>query len=143
MVGGQVIDLVSVGLKLMCEQFEMMYWMKMGVLLCVVVWMGVLVGEMFLMEMMVVLDVYVGVVGLVFQVVDDIFDVMIDLVMFGKMVGKDVVNDKLIYVLIFGFEVLCELVVQLCVEVYDVLKLFGVCVQCLVEFVDLVVNWVS
>lgn len=90
--------------------------MKIGVLLWVSLWMGVFcVGvNVVVLEQV---DVYVGVVGFVFQVVDDIFDVIVDIVMLGKIVGKDEVNDKLIYVFIFGLDKVRVLVDELYVIV--------------------------
>lgn len=95
-----------------------MYVLKIGVLICVVVCMGVLCGQVYELQL-VQLDSFVDVFGLVFQVCDDIFDVEVSFEQLGKIVGKDQVQDKSIFFVLFGMDgvkvQLCELVV--CMQV--------------------------
>lgn len=89
MCGGQVLDLQVEGQQVDLQVLECIYCYKMGVLICVVVWMGVLsVGECGCVVLF-VLDCYVENIGFVFQVQDDIFDVVGDIVIFGKCQGVD------------------------------------------------------
>lgn len=114
MVGGQVIDFGLVGVVFDQVVLEVMYWYKIGVLIEVSVCFGVFVSGCVEFVVLVVLECYVEVIGLVFQVQDDIFDVESDIVIFGKIQGKDQVYNKLIYFVLFGLEVVKGYVLELC-----------------------------
>ena len=101
MAGGQAIDLASVGLPLTSEQLHEMHRLKTGALLQVSVQMGASCGEASAQVMHALSD-YGAVVGLAFQVVDDILDVTADSVILGKTAGKDAAQDKPTFVSLMG-----------------------------------------
>ena len=103
MAGGQAIDLASVGLMLDSTQLHEMHRLKTGALLQASVMMGASCGT----ASGAVLDAlrdYGAVVGLAFQVVDDILDVTADSATLGKTAGKDVAQDKPTFVSLMGLE---------------------------------------
>lgn len=105
MVGGQAIDLESVGHVLSREQLEQMHRLKTGALLRASVFMGAACGsEPPSTELHAALDAYQRAVGLAFQVVDDILDVTTDAATLGKTPGKDAQDNKPTYVSLLGLD---------------------------------------
>ena len=101
MAGGQAIDLASVGLALTQEQLRQMHRLKTGALLQASVMMGAACGAASVTAHKALAD-YGAVLGLAFQVVDDILDVVADSATLGKTAGKDAVSDKPTYVSLLG-----------------------------------------
>ena len=101
MAGGQAIDLASVGLALTEDQLREMHRLKTGALLQASVAMGAACGTTSAMQLGALAD-YGAAVGLAFQVVDDILDVVADSATLGKTSGKDADNDKPTYVSLMG-----------------------------------------
>jgi len=105
MVGGQAIDLASVGCVLAREQLEQMHRLKTGALLRASVFMGAHCGPLPMSnELHAALDGYQRAVGLAFQVVDDILDVTTDAATLGKTPGKDAQDNKPTYVSLLGLD---------------------------------------
>lgn len=103
MAGGQAIDLASVGLALTEDQLRHMHRLKTGALLQGSVMMGVACGPASAQAHEALSD-YGAVMGLAFQVVDDILDVIADSATLGKTAGKDAASDKPTYVSLLGLE---------------------------------------
>lgn len=103
MAGGQAIDLASVGRPLDLAQLERMHALKTGALIHAAVVMGGVCGHASAHELA-ALDVYGKQVGLAFQVVDDLLDVLADSVTLGKTAGKDAVADKPTFVSLLGLD---------------------------------------
>ena len=101
MAGGQAIDLASVGVALTEDQLREMHRLKTGALLQASVAMGAACGITSAMQLAALAD-YGAAVGLAFQVVDDILDVVADSATLGKTAGKDADNDKPTYVSLMG-----------------------------------------
>jgi farnesyl diphosphate synthase len=101
MAGGQAIDLASVGLALTEEQLRQMHRLKTGALLQGSVLMGAVCGHADATAYAALSD-YGAVMGLAFQVVDDILDVVADSATLGKTAGKDAASDKPTYVSLLG-----------------------------------------
>ena len=105
MVGGQAIDLASVGQVLAREQLEQMHRLKTGALLRASIFMGAHAGPSPMStELHAALDQYQRAVGLAFQVVDDILDVTTDAATLGKTPGKDAQDNKPTYVSLLGLD---------------------------------------
>jgi len=104
MAGGQAIDLASVGLSLDETQLREMHRMKTGALLQGSVEMGAACGETQRPDVLAALRDYGAAMGLAFQVVDDILDVIADSETLGKTAGKDAASDKPTYVSLLGLE---------------------------------------
>ena len=103
MAGGQAIDLASVGLRLDEDALRHMHRLKTGALLRASVLMGAACGQVSAHARSRLSD-YGAAVGLAFQVVDDILDVIADTATLGKTAGKDADQDKPTYVSILGLE---------------------------------------
>jgi farnesyl diphosphate synthase len=103
MAGGQAIDLASVGVKLSEDQLREMHRLKTGALLQASVVMGAACGSAAPAQLKALSD-YGAAIGLAFQVVDDILDVVADSATLGKTAGKDADNDKPTYVSLMGLD---------------------------------------
>lgn len=101
MAGGQAIDLASVGHALTEQQLREMHQLKTGALIQGSVLMGAACASPS-PEALRGLTAYGEAMGLAFQVVDDILDVIADAKKLGKTVGKDAENDKPTYVSLMG-----------------------------------------
>jgi len=104
MAGGQAIDLASVGLALDEAQLREMHRLKTGALLQGSVEMGAACGDRQPPPVLAALRDYGAAVGLAFQVVDDILDVVADSETLGKTAGKDAASDKPTYVSLLGLD---------------------------------------
>jgi farnesyl diphosphate synthase len=103
MAGGQAIDLASVGLALDQAALENMHRKKTGALLQASVLMGAASGAPDARAHDALAD-YGAALGLSFQVVDDILDVVADSATLGKTAGKDAANDKPTFVSLMGLD---------------------------------------
>lgn len=103
MAGGQAIDLASVGQRLSEEQLRHMHSLKTGALLQASVLLGAACGRIEAQALS-ALHTYAQALGLAFQVVDDVLDVVADAATLGKTPGKDAACDKPTYVSLLGLE---------------------------------------
>jgi farnesyl diphosphate synthase len=107
MAGGQAIDLASVGVALSEDQLRQMHRLKTGALLRGSVLMGVACDERAeagAADVVQALTRYGDAMGLAFQVVDDILDVITDTATLGKTAGKDAAAAKPTYVSLLGLD---------------------------------------
>lgn len=102
MVGGQAIDLGSVGQQLQQPALEVMHRHKTGALIEAAVRLGALASGRADEQALTALSTYARAVGLAFQVQDDILDVESDTATLGKTQGKDQANDKPTYPALLG-----------------------------------------
>jgi len=102
MVGGQAIDLGSVGRKLTLPELENMHIHKTGALIRASVNLAALSKPDLATDAAKKLDHYAKCIGLSFQVKDDILDIEADTATLGKTQGKDVNNDKPTYPALLG-----------------------------------------
>ncbi len=102
MVGGQAIDLESVGKKLTLPELENMHIHKTGALIRVAVQLATLSRPDLDSAVARKLDHYAKCIGLSFQVKDDILDEESDTATLGKTQGKDQDNDKPTYPALLG-----------------------------------------
>ena len=102
MVGGQAIDLGSVGCKLDQAALELMHRHKTGALIEASVTLGALASGLADESALQALQRYAQAIGLAFQVQDDILDVESDTATLGKTQGKDSANDKPTYPALLG-----------------------------------------
>ncbi|NMG77000.1 polyprenyl synthetase family protein [Aromatoleum diolicum] len=102
MAGGQAIDLDAVGKQLSREELEFMHIHKTGALIRASVLLGAQCGTPLPPDDLARLDHYGKLVGLLFQVVDDILDAQADTATLGKTAGKDADHNKPTYVTLLG-----------------------------------------
>lgn len=103
MAGGQAIDLASVGVALDEAALRHMHSLKTGALLEASVSLGAACGVV-AAPVHDALARYAKALGLAFQVVDDVLDVVADATTLGKTPGKDAANDKPTYVSLMGLD---------------------------------------
>ncbi len=104
MVGGQAIDLGSVGQRLDRQALESMHRHKTGALIEASVRLGALASGKADERSLLALQNYARAIGLAFQVQDDILDVESDTATLGKTQGKDQANDKPTYPALLGLD---------------------------------------
>lgn len=122
MAGGQAIDLDSVGRQLDRSELEHMHIHKTGALIRASVLLGAHCGTPLDEARLDALDHYGKLVGLLFQVVDDILDADADTATLGKTAGKDAANNKPTYVSLLGLADARRLADELLQEALDSLK---------------------
>jgi farnesyl diphosphate synthase len=125
MAGGQAIDLASVGKTLTEPQLRAMHRLKTGALLQASVRMGALCGAGVSGAAQAALDDYGAALGLAFQVVDDILDVVADSEALGKTAGKDAAADKPTYVSLLGLDAARALADELLAQAQGALDASG------------------
>ncbi|PZP25221.1 (2E,6E)-farnesyl diphosphate synthase [Pseudomonas kuykendallii] len=104
MVGGQAIDLESVGRQIDQRALESMHRHKTGALIEASVCLGALASGRADDAALAALQTYAQAIGLAFQVQDDILDVESDTATLGKTQGKDQAQDKPTYPALLGLE---------------------------------------
>ena len=111
MIGGQVIDVKNEGSRLDGESLLKMYSMKTGALIKCACEMGVICAGRD--DMLPVAEEYGECLGLAFQIVDDILDIIADEKLLGKPVHSDEEQNKSTYPAIFGLEAAKEKAAEL------------------------------
>ncbi|MFV3333876.1 (2E,6E)-farnesyl diphosphate synthase [Pseudomonas sp. NY15437] len=104
MVGGQAIDLESVGRTIDQAALETMHRHKTGALIEASVQLGALASGRADAASLEALRRYAQAIGLAFQVQDDILDVESDTATLGKTQGKDQAHDKPTYPALLGLD---------------------------------------
>lgn len=125
MVGGQAIDLDSVGSTLSLPELENMHIHKTGALIRASVNLAVLSKPDTDPAIAKNLDHYAKCIGLSFQVKDDILDQESDTATLGKTQGKDQDNDKPTYPSLLGLAGAKEKAEELHQQALDSLTSFG------------------
>jgi farnesyl diphosphate synthase len=125
MVGGQAIDLQSVGTKLNLPELEIMHIHKTGALIRASVTMATLAKADIDPVAAKKLDCYAKCIGLSFQVKDDILDEESDTATLGKTQGKDKNNDKPTYPALLGLAGAKQKAQELHEKALDSLGIFG------------------
>ena len=125
MVGGQAIDLESVGTKLTLPELENMHIHKTGALIRASVTMATLAKTDIDPDVAKKLDNYAKCIGLSFQVKDDILDQESDTATLGKTQGKDQNNDKPTYPALLGLAGAKQKAQELHEQALSNLSIFG------------------
>ncbi len=140
MAGGQAIDLAAVGKALERSELEFMHIHKTGALIRAAVLLGARAGAPLPAETLDRLDHYAGIVGLLFQVVDDILDAEADTATLGKTAGKDADHDKPTYVSLLGLAEARRLAAEMLDSARAGLAPFGARAERLVALADYIVH---
>ncbi len=139
MAGGQAIDLSSVGKQLSLPELEQMHIHKTGALIRAAILLGAYCGDALNDTQLDKLDRFGKLIGLAFQVVDDVLDCEADTVTLGKTAGKDADNDKPTYVSLLGLQQARDMAQRLHREAVDSLGEFGATADRLRELADFIV----
>jgi farnesyl diphosphate synthase len=138
MAGGQAIDLASVGRSLTLPELEFMHIHKTGALIRAAVLLGAHCGSVSSAQLD-KLDRFGKLIGLAFQVVDDVLDCEADTATLGKTAGKDADNGKPTYVSLLGIQEARDMAQRLHREALDTLAGFGAAALRLRELADFIV----
>lgn len=125
MAGGQAIDLANVGKPMTLPELEFMHILKTGALIRASVHLGALCGNPLPPAEMDALDRYAKVVGLAFQVVDDILDCESNTEKLGKTAGKDQDANKPTYVSLMGLKPAKQFADELLADAHAAVSVFG------------------
>lgn len=140
MVGGQAIDLGSVGLKLDQAALEYMHRHKTGALIEASVKLGALASGQATDDNLQALSVYARAIGLAFQVQDDILDVESDTATLGKRQGADIARDKPTYPALMGLERAKSYALELRDQALNALRPFDAAAEPLRELARYIVD---
>lgn len=125
MAGGQAMDLAAVGQRLGREQVEEMHARKTGALIHAAVMIAGFAGPGLPAAHERALDRYGTAIGLSFQIVDDLLDVLGDPAVTGKSRGADALRGKPTYPSVAGVAAARERAAELAREAIDALAAFG------------------
>ena len=140
MAGGQAIDLDGIGKQLAREELEFMHIHKTGALIRASVLLGARCGANLDRDAMERLDRYGKLIGLLFQVVDDILDAQSDTATLGKTAGKDADHNKPTYVTLLGITEARALAESLLADARDALAPLGAAAARLDELAAFIVH---
>ncbi|MEG1214892.1 MAG: (2E,6E)-farnesyl diphosphate synthase, partial [Leclercia sp.] len=140
MVGGQAIDLGSVGVKLDQTALEFMHRHKTGALIEASVRLGALASARADQTQLNALQTYARAIGLAFQVQDDILDVESDTETLGKRQGADIARDKPTYPALLGLEAAKAYALELRDQALEALRPFDAAAEPLRELARYIVE---
>jgi farnesyl diphosphate synthase len=125
MAGGQAIDLESVGKTLTVPELEFMHIHKTGALIRASALLGARCGAGLDAKEFAQLDQFAKLIGLAFQVVDDVLDADSSTATLGKTAGKDAKQNKPTYVSAIGVARARALAQEMRQNALDALAGFG------------------
>lgn len=135
MVGGQVVDIISENKKLSEPVLQYIHTHKTGALLRASILAGAVLCNADEKKYK-ALKVYGEHIGLIFQIVDDILNVVGDEKKLGKAVGSDAKRKKMTYPALFGLKQSREEVELLCEKAKTAVKPFGKKAETMLALVD-------
>jgi farnesyl diphosphate synthase len=139
MAGGQAIDLDAVGRQLSAQALQDMHQRKTGALLAASIDLGAACGTLAAADAA-SLERYAAAIGLAFQVVDDILDVVGDAAALGKTAGKDADDGKPTYVSTLGLDASRRLADDLLAQARAAVAALGPGARRLGEIAELIVT---
>ncbi len=125
MVGGQAIDLESVGKRISLTALEAMHRHKTGALIEASVRLGAMTSDPVDPKALESLSSYARALGLAFQVQDDLLDIEGDTSVIGKPQGSDIAKDKPTYPALLGTEGARDYLTTLLNQALSCLQDFG------------------
>lgn len=121
MIGGQVVDIISEGKEISKDELEYMHAKKTGALIKASIVAGAILADAPKDDLK-MLEKYGDKLGLVFQIKDDILDVVGDKNKLGKNTHADEDHNKTNFISVFGLEKcidLCESLTEECITILN------------------------
>lgn len=115
MIGGQVVDIESEGKKIDMDKLDFIHMNKTAAIIIGCMRAGAIIGNATDKQLEDITK-YAKNIGLAFQIVDDILDIVGDEAKLGKNVGSDIDNEKSTYPSLIGLEKSKEVANQLIKE---------------------------
>jgi len=126
MIGGQVMDIESEGVKPTAELVEAIHRAKTGALITVSIVAGGLYGSPAPhADTIARLRTFGEKAGLAFQIVDDVLDMTQNSAQLGKTAGKDTAVDKATWPAVYGIDQSIRDAEQLIADAFEALAPFG------------------
>ncbi len=132
MIGGQVVDILSEGKNISLDELKYMHLKKTGELIRASVVSGAILGGA-PKEDISKLNEFGEKLGLVFQIKDDLLDVIGNEEKLGKKIHADVDKDKTNFVSVYGIEKCKKLCIEITNECIELLKSLTVNSDSLIE----------
>ena len=139
MAGGQAIDLASVGKELTVTELEFMHIHKTGAIIRAAALLGLRCGTPLSAQEYAQVDTFAKLIGLAFQVVDDVLDADATTATLGKTAGKDAQQGKPTYVSTMGLVRARVFAEELRVQAMTALQGFGARALRLRQLADFIV----
>lgn len=139
MIGGQVVDIISEGKEISKGELEYMHSKKTGALIKASILGGAILAGAPERDLE-FLEKYGEKLGLVFQIKDDILDVVGDSKTLGKNVHADEEHNKTNFITVYGLEKCQELCSKLTEECVGILRTLTVDAECLVNLTYSLLN---
>lgn len=124
MIGGQVIDMESMGGSADADRLKAMHKMKTGALISAPIEAAAVICGADDFELMQLTN-YASNLGLAFQIKDDILDVEGDAGLMGKSTGSDAQCNKATYVSIYGLDESKKMLESVTLQAIEYLSCFG------------------
>jgi len=140
MVAGQAFDLSHVDRPLTLEQLQNMHACKTGALITAAIELGAIAAGAAGEDKLAALRRYGDLIGLAFQIQDDLLDIEGDTATLGKPQGSDLEQNKPTYPALLGLDGARERLHQLHREAVDILNGFGPAADDLIGLTDFIVN---
>lgn len=121
MIGGQVVDVKSENTAISKEKLDYIHLNKTGAIIIGCMRAGAIIGNASHDELEKITK-YAKNIGLSFQIVDDILDIIGDQAKLGKNVGSDIENNKSTYPSLIGLEESREIAIKLIDEAKENIK---------------------
>ncbi len=139
MIGGQVVDIISEGKKISKDELQYMHSKKTGALIKAAIVAGAILANAPKVDLD-NLEKYGEKLGLVFQIKDDILDVVGTAEVLGKNIHVDEDHNKTNFISVFGLEKCNELCNTLTEECIEILGKLTVNTECLVKLTYTLLN---
>lgn len=139
MIGGQVVDIISEGKTISKDELEYMHSKKTGALIKASVVAGAILAHAPESDLK-ALEEYGKRLGLVFQIKDDILDVIGDAEKLGKNTHADEDHNKTNFISVYGLEKCNELCKSLTDECIEILENLSVNAKYLIELTYTLLN---
>ncbi|MCE5221399.1 MAG: polyprenyl synthetase family protein [Clostridium sp.] len=139
MIGGQVVDVISEGKTISKDELQYMHSKKTGALIKSSILAGAILANAPEDDLK-ALEEYGEKLGLVFQIKDDILDVVGDAEVLGKNINSDAEHDKVNFISVYGLEKCNELCTTLSEECTQILRQLTVNADCLIELTYTLLN---
>ena len=139
MIGGQVVDIISEGKTISRDELEYMHSKKTGALIKSSILGGAILAGACEKDIK-ILKEYGEKLGLVFQIKDDILDIVGNVDVLGKNIHADKERNKTNFISVYGLEKCRELCEKLSEECVELLKTLTVESQCLIELTYYLLN---
>jgi len=121
MIGGQVVDVKSENTSISKEKLDYIHLNKTGAIIIGCMRAGAIIGNASHNDLEKITK-YAKNIGLSFQIVDDILDIIGDQAKLGKNVGSDIENNKSTYPSLIGLEESREIAIKLIDEAKENIK---------------------